>query len=134
MELDSIAVVLAWQDAVSGQNVERVLELSAPDIQVVGPRGSGYGHQLVRDWMARAGLVFETQRIFARGDMVVVAQHGTWHAPETRAVTAEADTASLFKVEQGKITKFARYDALDTTLNEAGLSYADEVTKQQTLP
>ncbi len=131
MELDSVAVVLAWQDAVSGQDVDRVLEFSAMDVEVRGPRGSGYGHQVLREWLAGTRLNLETQRIFARDETVVVAQHGIWRSPETREVIGESDVASLFKVEMGKVTKYARYDELGMALNETGLMYADEVTEQR---
>jgi hypothetical protein len=70
------ALVQAWQDAANHQNSDRLVELSAPDIEVIGPRGSGQGYQLLRDWLGRAGLHLTTQRAFARNNVVVVAQHG----------------------------------------------------------
>jgi ketosteroid isomerase-like protein len=48
--------VLAWQAAVNAQDLDGLLEHSAPDIAVVGPRGTGVGHQVLREWLARAGL------------------------------------------------------------------------------
>src|SRR5260221_14398400 len=46
--------VLAWQAAVNAQDLNALLEHSAPDIAVVGPRGTGMGHQLLREWLSRA--------------------------------------------------------------------------------
>src|SRR5436190_2146998 len=89
-----VAVVRAWQDAASGQDTDRLIELSAPDIEIVGPRGSGRVRQLLRDWLGRAGLSLEALRVFARGDAVVVAQRGVWRSAETGEVTGEAAPAA----------------------------------------
>ncbi len=62
--------VLAWQAAVNAQDLDGLLEHSAPDIAVAGPRGTGVGHQVLREWLARAGLTLTTTRAFVRGDTV----------------------------------------------------------------
>ena len=123
-----VAVVRAWQDAANSQDTDRLIELSAPDVEIVGPRGAGRGHQLLRDWLGRAGLSLETLRVFARGDAVVVAQRGVWRSAETGQVTGEAALAASFRVEGGRVARFARYDSLDVALAEAGLAYADETS------
>jgi ketosteroid isomerase-like protein len=53
--VDALAIAQQWQDATNTRDVERLLELSAPDIEIVGPRGSGHGHQLLRNWLGRVG-------------------------------------------------------------------------------
>src|SRR5207302_6078460 len=103
---------------------DQMIELSAPDVEIVGPRGAGRGHQLLRDWLGRAGLSLETLRVFARGDAVVVAQRGVWRSAETGEVTGEADLASSFRIEGGRVARFARYDRLGVALAAAGLSYS----------
>ena len=125
-----IEIVQAWQDAASSRDFERLLDLSDQNIGVIGPRGSGYGHELVREWLLRSGLTFKTLRLFARGDVVVVEQHGIWHSPETGEPTSEADFASHFRVEAGRVTHVARYESLDVALERAGLSYKDEVSSE----
>lgn len=124
---DPVAIVQAWQAAANRQDVDRLLALSDPQIEIVGPRGSGYGHQLLKDWLERAGLQLETQRIFHRDNVVVVAQHGMWHAVDTDEIVGERDVASRFRVEGARIVQFARDDRLDQALAEAGLTYADEI-------
>ncbi len=124
-----VAIVQAWQDAANSQNTERLLELSHPNIELIGPRGSARGHQVLRDWLSRAGLKLETLRMFARDNIVVVAQHGVWRAVETGEVSGEADVASRFRVDGQQIVQVARYDSLDVALAEAGLEYADEITQ-----
>ncbi|MDQ2805890.1 MAG: nuclear transport factor 2 family protein [Chloroflexota bacterium] len=121
-----IAVVLAWQEAANRQDAERLLALSDPQIEIVGPRGSGYGHELLRAWLGRAGLELTTLRVFARGSVVVLAQHGIWRAAETGVVIGEADLASQYRVVAGQVVQFARHDHLDKALAAAGLSPRDE--------
>jgi antitoxin (DNA-binding transcriptional repressor) of toxin-antitoxin stability system len=123
---NSLDVVRAWLNAVNSRDYELVIERSDPDIEIVGPRGSGYGHQLLRDWLDHARLSLETLRAFARGDTVVVAQRGIWRSVETGEVIGEADVASLFRVEGGRVAQYARYDSLAEALKQAGLDYADE--------
>jgi len=121
------AIVQAWQDAANSQNIDRLVELSAPDIEVVGPRGSGRGTQLLRDWLGRAGLQLTTLRAFARSNSVVLAQHGVWRSLETGEVTGERDLASHFQVAGHRVAQFARHGSLDVALNEADVSYSDEI-------
>ena len=121
------AIVQAWQDAANSQNIDRVIELSAPTIEIVGPRGSGHGHQLLRDWLGRAGLHLTTLRAFAHDNIVVLAQHGVWRSVETGEVAGERNVASRFRVDGQRIVQFARYDNLDIALDEAGLHNSDEI-------
>ena len=123
---NSVTMVQAWLDAANTQNVDGLIALSDPNIEIIGPRGSGYGHQLLRDWLGRAGLRLETLRVFARGDAVVVEQHGVWRSGETGDVTGERNIASRFRVDGERIVQFARYDSLSEALAEAGLTFADE--------
>ncbi|TMD61529.1 MAG: nuclear transport factor 2 family protein [Chloroflexi bacterium] len=121
------AIVQAWQDAANSQNIDRLIELSAPTIEIVGPRGSGHGHQLLRDWLGRAGLHLTTLRAFAHDNIVVLAQHGVWRSVETGEVAGERNVASRFRVDGQRIVQFARYDNLDIALDEAGLHNSDEI-------
>ncbi len=123
---DPLAVVQAWQYAVNRQDIDSLLELSASDIEIVGPRGSGHGHQLLRDWLGRAGLRLKTLRAFARDNVVVLAQQGVWSSVQTGDVAGERDVASRFLVQGHQVVQFARYDSLDAALREANLDYADE--------
>src|SRR5215213_4597242 len=114
-----IKTVQAWQAAANDQDIDRLLALSAPDIAIIGPRGRGSGHQLLREWIARAGLTLTTQRMFQRGDTVVLAQHGTWQSSATGGVPSEADLASRFRVRDEQVIEFERYDDLASALTAA---------------
>lgn len=120
-------VVLAWQDAANAQDVERLLTLSDENIEVVGPRGSGHGHRLLREWLARAGLQLKPLRIFARGDRVVAEQWAVWRSPETGEVTGQQAVASAFIVAEGRVMRVARYQTLPEALQAARLADSDQL-------
>jgi hypothetical protein len=123
---DPIAVVRAWQQAANDQEIDRLIALSAPEIELVGPRGAARGHTALRDWLGRAGLHLTTLRTFARGPVVVAAQRGVWRSAEAGEVVGEAQIASRFRVADGQVVQFARHDSLDAALAEAGLGDEDE--------
>lgn len=126
MITSAIELVRQWQESANQQNVSILLNLSDPHIEIVGPRGSAHGHQVLSEWVQRAGAHFTTLRVFARDDRVAVAQHAEWRSPETGEVTGEADVASSFRVEEQRVMRVARFDSLDQALHDAGLTIADE--------
>lgn len=130
----AVEVVLAWQEAVNADDGARLMALSAPDIAIVGPRGTGYGHDLLLAWLGRAGLRLHPLRLFARDGVVVVGQRGRWHDPASGALTGERTLASLFRVAAGRVASFARYDDLDAALVAGGLAAADEITLSEATP
>jgi len=127
MAKDPLELVDAWVAAANEQDAERLVSLSDPQIEIVGPRGSGSGQQLLRDWLARAGLTLETSRRFAHGSSVVLEQRGIWRPTETGEITGDKLVASAFEVDGERVTKFARFDTLDDALRAAGLQASDEI-------
>jgi ketosteroid isomerase-like protein len=123
----AIETVQAWQAASNAQDIDRLLALSDRNVELVGPRGSGRGHRLLQEWNARSGLTLTTKRIFVRGDSVVAEQRGLWRSTETGAPLSEADMASRYKVTQGKIAQYQRYDSLDSAFKDADINESDEV-------
>lgn len=104
------------------------MELSGPSIEVSGPRGSGHGRQLLRDWMARAGLTLETTGAYSRGNRVVLEQRGVWRSPDSGAVTGERSLASAFRTDERRVVWFGRYDDLASALVASDLERSDQVT------
>lgn len=128
MEDNSVlATAKAWQEAANTLDVPRLLELSVPEIEIVGPRGTASGHQVLRDWVGRAGLHLTTLRTFTKDRNVVIAQHGVWRSVETGELRGEADVSSYFEVENDKVARIARYDTLGEALEKAGLGASDEI-------
>ena len=122
-----VTTATAWQEAVNAQDEALLLLLSHPDINIVGPRGTAQGHEVLAAWLGRAGLTLETHRVFAGGDAVVFAQTGVWRALETGDPQGEAEVASSFVVRNGQVAEIARYDTLAEALARAGLSETDEL-------
>ena len=120
-----VDTVRAWLTAVTTGDVEGALALTAPDVAIVGPRGVGRGHAVLRAWMGHAGATFATRASYARGDVVVVAQHGVWRDLATAAVVGEADVATRFVVRDGQVAELERYGDLATALGAAALSVDD---------
>lgn len=54
-------------------------------------------------------------------------QNGTWRHIDTKELVGEAVIATHFKVNSGRVDSIARYDDLNTALDRAGLSAADEI-------
>ena len=125
-----LAVVEAWLAAVDRADVGAVTALSAPDLEVAGPRGTVRGREVLGPWMARAGLRSTPLRWFCGADgAVVVEQDATWADPSTGAVRGRAVVASRFTVSDGVVTAVQRHDdGLPAALAGAGLTAGDEVT------
>jgi hypothetical protein len=127
MDASALEIVRRWLTAVNAGDADAALALTAPEVRIIGPRGAATGHAVLRGWIAQAGATFETRRTFARGTAVVVAQHGVWRDPASGAVRGEADVATRFRVAERQVVELQRFDHLDASLAEAGLSPADEV-------
>jgi hypothetical protein len=125
--MTNIEVITAWQTAANEQNAERLLELSEPEIQIVGPRGIATGHEILREWLKRAGLTLETRQLYARENNLVADQHGIWRDSATGEIVGEADVATHFRVNDGRVTYLARYDSLEEALQKAELTKKDTI-------
>ena len=126
MRLTPVAVAHAWIEAANRRDIDELVRLSDPDIDIVGPRGSVRGTAILRDWLSRAGLTLESRRTFVRDGIVVVEQHGVWRSPETGEVVGAADVASRFSVAGARVVAYQRFDNLGAALSAAGLSASDE--------
>jgi hypothetical protein len=128
MTLRTLAVVESWLDAVNHVDEPRLLDLSADDVAIVGPRGVGRGRELLSQWLARAGFTAQAVRWFCgAGGFVVVEQDAHWVMPGTGA-TGRARVASAFTVRDSVVARFERFDDLERALQSAGMSMRDEVT------
>ena len=119
MNAPELRVVEAWHEALNGGEVDRLVELSHPEVEVGGPRGTGRGAQLLREWVDRANVSLEPRRIFHHADTVVVEQWAQWRSIDTGQVIDGQTVGSVFVVRDGQVTRVVRYpnlaDALDAT-------------------
>ena len=118
-------VVLAWLDAVNAGDTDAALARTAPDVAIVGPRGTGRGRDVLRAWLGHAGATFATRAIYAGNDMVVIAQRGVWRDGTSGAIIGEAEVATRFRVTGDQVAELQRYDDLAAALRDAGLTVAD---------
>lgn len=125
MSLMPLAVVESWQFAVNARDVDQLCALSSRDVELVGPRGSARGHDVLRRWVGRAGFTAEPLRWFcgAHGE-VVVEQRGRWVLPDA---TTERIVAASFRVLGGRVVRYQRFYELRDALAASALTDDDEV-------
>jgi hypothetical protein len=133
MTRGDLAVVEEWLSAVDARDRARLMALTTPEVEVVGPRGSARADRAVlSEWLGRAGFSAEARRWFCGGDgRVVVEQDARWVDVTTGAEQDRARIASEFLVDPGRhlVTRYVRHDAgTAAALAAAGLSEDDEVT------
>jgi ketosteroid isomerase-like protein len=118
-----IQTVIAWHDALNDGDVERLVALSHPDVEVGGPRGSAHGAQILREWVDRANIRLEPGRAFGDAGTVVVEQGAEWKSAEPGGVQT---VASVFVVSDGIVTSVVRYPDLTSALRAANLDASHE--------
>ena len=118
-----IQTVIAWHEAVNNDDVERLIALSHPEVEVAGPRGSAHGAQILREWVDRANIRLEPVRTFGEADTVVVEQGAEWQSAEPGRVQT---VASVFVVSDGLVTSVVRYPDLASALRAANLDASHE--------
>jgi len=125
MQLFPLEVVESWHVAVNARDFEQLCAVTSRDVELVGARGSARGHEMLRQWLGRAGFTATPLRWFCgRGGQVVVEQRGRWHIPET---TSERIVASSFRVSGGRVVRYQRFDDLHEALATSSLTDDDEV-------
>lgn len=113
-----IKVVQDWHEALNHGDIERLVALSADDVEVGGPRGTSRGAAVLREWFARAGLRLEPRQVFQREENVVVEQLAEWRELETNRIVGQQVVATLFVVRDGQIARVIRYEDLEAALAE----------------
>jgi ketosteroid isomerase-like protein len=121
-----VRIVKDWHEALNG-DPDRLVELSHPDVEVGGPRGSGHGTQLLREWVDRANISLEPRRFFHRAETVVVEEEAEWRSAETGEATGSQTAGSVFVVRDGRVARVMRYDDLAGALRAANIDGSHEV-------
>ncbi len=124
-----VEAVLKWHEALNDRDMERLISLSDPEIEVGGPRGSGRGTQLLREWVERANIRLEARRVFHRSETVVVEQEAEWRSAETGEVSGSQIAVSTFAVRNGLVASVLRYDSLADALRVADLDGSGETKR-----
>jgi len=116
------SVIAAWHDALNSGDVDHLVTLSSDDVEIVGPRGSGRGAQLLRDWVARAGIRLEMRRLFARDSTIVAEELAEWRSADTGEVVDRQELATIFYISDGRVSYIDRRPSLADALLLTGLS------------
>ncbi|MEO8800231.1 MAG: hypothetical protein ABI551_20230 [Polyangiaceae bacterium] len=126
MTSGDLEIVDRWLLAVNGKNRNALLEVTGDDVEIVGPKGSGHGKNLLADWLLRAGFHARAIRWFC-GDngRIVVEQDARWSTAD------HARVASAFEIKDARVVRFQRFDRVEAALAAWGLRFADEVTSRQ---
>ncbi|MGI8721805.1 MAG: nuclear transport factor 2 family protein [Geodermatophilaceae bacterium] len=114
-------LIVAWHDVVRDRDLEALAALVHSDVEVGGPKGSGHGSDLIREWVEGSGIELEIESFLQRGLTFVVGQTATWPDPEAEGGRTEpVPVASVFVVQGARISKVLRFDDVDTALEAAG--------------
>lgn len=126
MIASEVRIVNAWHKALNDNDVDHLVALSHPDVEVGGPRGTGQGVQLLREWIGRANIHLDTQRVFHRAETVVVEQRARWRLADTGQVTDSQTVGSVFVIRDEQIVRVVRYPDLASALRAVNLDESDE--------
>lgn len=107
----------AWVDKVNAQDVEGVLEVSDPNIELIGPRGAGFGHDLLVQWMENTGVRLHTITRYANDHCVVYEQEAVWENQDGHVIIY-----TFMEIKNGKVTRIERFDNSDDAFSTSGLS------------
>ena len=120
-DFSALETVQAWQDALNRGDRERVLHLSDPGIELFGPRGSAFGLGVLRQWLEQTRVQLMPMRTFADDQTVVVEHRGIWREPGTGETIGEGEVGSVFRVQDGLVAYYARFDSIGAALDHAGI-------------
>lgn len=125
-----VEAVLKWHEALHDGDIERLVTFSGPEIEVGGPRGSGRGARLLREWVERANIRLEPRRVFHCAENIVVEQEAEWRSTDTGGVSNGQTVASTtFVVRNGLVASVLRYDDLADALRVADLDESNEMRR-----
>ena len=129
MERDTRAVelVAAFHEALNAGDAERLVGLAQADVELVGPRGTARGVDVLREWVGRAGVTLTPLRSFAGSQTVVVEEDASWRDPQTGEAQGAQVVATVFGLREGRIARIDRLPDLESALRAAGLEASDEV-------
>lgn len=126
MRAHEVATVDLWHQRLNSGDIDGLMALIDPDVEVGGPRGVGRGTLLFREWFGRAAVQLMPRRMFHRASIVVVEQDATWRMLGSDPAASSQVVWSLFEVHGGMITRILRFATLTAALAAAGLDESDE--------
>ncbi len=123
---DTVALILAWHDAVNAERTAEALALSTSGIRVGGPRGSATGHAVLADWVSTAGIQLTPRAIHRGARACYVEQDARWAGnagPSDEAIPA----CTVFEVTDGLVAAVLRYDSLEDAIEAMSDAVSSEI-------
>ena len=127
MSAPEVETVLAWHEVLNAGDVERLVALSHPEIELGGPRGPARGFEVLRAWVGRANVRLRPRRVFGSGGTVVAEQEAVWMTADAGRPSASQTVASVFEVADGRVAAVIRHGTLEEALEAAGLDGSHEL-------
>lgn len=112
------AVILNWHEAVNTADTRRTTQAVSDPIVISGPQGSGaISATEFSEWVIRSGIRLQPVNWHpVSEDIAVVEEDATWpEAPDPVRV------ATVFRVDQGRVTAALRFPDLEQALAFAPL-------------
>jgi hypothetical protein len=129
MDLVPVSIVEDWHRALNTADYDQISAMTSEDIEVVSVSGSRRGPAAHPEWI---GFSAEPLRWFCGPPgLVVVEQLGCWMSPP---IATERVVASAFRIFNGRIVRYRRFDELPEALAATSLSDDDEVLVSGTVP
>lgn len=132
MTPDAADVIRELAGALNANDFDRLVSVMDPEVVQYGTRGGidqdriVRGREAVLDYWEEVGeawesQTFEPERIIEAGDVIVVLWHETARIRDSD-LEVESGTASVIKVDDGKIVELRGYMDPDEALRAAGLT------------
>jgi limonene-1,2-epoxide hydrolase len=121
-----VDVVANFHRHLADSDADAVIALAHQDVEVGGPRGTGIGSNLLREWVGRANVTMTPVRWFAKDDVVIVEQDAVWRDSQGEE-RGRQDVTTTFRIRDGRIAGIYRHDNLAASLTVAGLDASDEI-------
>ena len=116
----TVTLLRDWHQAVSAMDVDRVLALCTPDVELRGPSGTGSGHDLVRDWLGLSGIRLRLRSLTSWHGTFLAEQEATWPRGDGQAAAPAVACVTVFAVRDGKVSSVARYGTVEEAESARG--------------
>ena len=122
MMIEPIKLAERFTDYVNAQDVDGVLSVTDPNVELISPGKSAAGHETLAEWVKESGMQLETVNKYAKGNRVIFEQ-----LAKKRGQSGESHIFNYFEMDDRKIHRIGRFDELDEAFGESGLSESDQV-------